>query len=121
MGRRRLHTAEHCVEVMARLFAKGRPPTVEEFRVGLGVGSSRTALRYLAQLEREGYIVRWPGARGIQFLAPYDAGPTLDRLAEAIRVRMAELESTVDGLRFEVGMAFAAIRAARDANREKKR
>src|SRR6185436_15586641 len=46
----------------------GRPPTVEELRRMLKVGSTRTVLRYLRWLEGEGEIERWPGARGLKLL-----------------------------------------------------
>lgn len=42
------------------------PPTIEELQRELGVGSSRTVLRYLRALEEAGDIERWPGARGIR-------------------------------------------------------
>ena len=44
----------------------GLPPTVEELRQTLNVGSKRTILRYLKWLEDEGDIERWPGARGLR-------------------------------------------------------
>lgn len=44
----------------------GFPPTIEELRRVLNVGSKRTVLRYLAWLEEEGDIQRWPGARGLK-------------------------------------------------------
>lgn len=44
----------------------GMPPTVAELRDALGVGSTRTAVRYLGDLEAAGMIERWPGARGIR-------------------------------------------------------
>jgi repressor LexA len=44
----------------------GFPPTVEELRRALNVGSTRTVLRYLAWLEAEGDIERWSGARGLK-------------------------------------------------------
>ncbi len=47
---------------------RGLAPTIEELRGVLGVGSTRTVLRYLQWLEREGDIERWPGARGIRLL-----------------------------------------------------
>ena len=47
---------------------EGVPPTVEELRRALRVGSTRTVLRYLRWLEDEGDIERWPGARGIRLL-----------------------------------------------------
>ena len=46
----------------------GLPPTIEELRRVLKVGSKRTVLRYLAWLEEEGDIQRWPGARGLKLL-----------------------------------------------------
>ena len=42
------------------------PPTIEELRRILRVGSTRTVLRYLDLLEEEGYIERWSGARGFR-------------------------------------------------------
>ena len=47
----------------------GHPPTIEELRVELGVGSTRTVLRYLQELEEAGRIDRWSGARGIKLNA----------------------------------------------------
>lgn len=44
----------------------GRPPTIEELRAQLRVGSTRTVLRYLQKLEDAGTIERWPGARGMR-------------------------------------------------------
>lgn len=44
----------------------GHPPTIEELRAALGVGSTRTALRYLQELQDAGLIDRWSGARGIK-------------------------------------------------------
>ena len=46
----------------------GHPPTVEELRNLLGVGSKRTVLRYLEWLKEEGDLERWPGARGMRLL-----------------------------------------------------
>lgn len=50
------------------LLDHGVAPTVEELRQRLQVGSTRTVLRYLAWLEADGLIKRWPGARGIRLL-----------------------------------------------------
>ncbi len=47
---------------------QGMAPTIEELRQALGVGSTNTVLRCLRELEDEGYIERWPGARGIRLL-----------------------------------------------------
>ena len=46
----------------------GLPPTVEELRRMLKVGSTRTVLRYLRWLEDEGEIERWSGARGLRLV-----------------------------------------------------
>jgi repressor LexA len=46
----------------------GMPPTVEELRRVLKVGSTRTVLRYLRWLEDEGEIERWHGARGLRLV-----------------------------------------------------
>ena len=43
-------------------------PTIEELRQALGVGSTNTVLRCLRELEEEGYIERWSGARGMKLL-----------------------------------------------------
>ena len=47
---------------------RGMAPTIEELRQTLGVGSTNTVLRCLRELEEEGYIERWPGARGMKLL-----------------------------------------------------
>jgi SOS-response transcriptional repressor LexA len=57
----------------------GKPPTIEELRVALGVGSTRTVLRYLQELEEAGDIERWSGARGIRLTrAPSAPGTMID-------------------------------------------
>lgn len=55
---------------------KGMPPTIEELRRALGVGSTRTVLRYLEWLKEEGDIERWTGARGIRMLRDPGQGLT---------------------------------------------
>jgi len=61
-------SADTVVAALKRLIAKlDMPPTIEELRDELGVGSTRTALRYLSELEVAGVIERWPGARGLRF------------------------------------------------------
>jgi repressor LexA len=52
----------------------GVPPTVEELRSALGVGSTRTVQRYLEWLEEEGDLERWSGARGMRLLRDPDQG-----------------------------------------------
>lgn len=53
---------------------RGVPPTIEELRRKLNLGSSRTVLRYLKWLEEEGDIQRWSGARGIRPLKSLKLG-----------------------------------------------
>lgn len=56
---------------------RGHPPTIEELRIALDLGSTRTVLRYLQELEDEGEIERWSGARGIRLKrAPQTGGIT---------------------------------------------
>ena len=52
--------------IQAWIAEHGLPPTVAELKNALGVGSTRTALRYLKALEKEGDIERWAGARGMR-------------------------------------------------------
>lgn len=67
MARPKLVTKEKVIDVLSRWFIRnGVPPTVEELRRLLGVGSTRTVLRYLDALKEEGYIDRWSGARGLR-------------------------------------------------------
>jgi repressor LexA len=69
MGRQRTYQPEQILVALERYAIQhGRAPTIEEFRQALGVGSSRTVLRYLQELEDGGFIRRAPGARGIQVL-----------------------------------------------------
>ncbi len=65
----KLHTSNEVYDAIVELAkTNDMPPTIEELRVFLKVGSSRTVLRYLRQMEDEGWIQRWPGARGIRLL-----------------------------------------------------
>lgn len=58
---------EKVLEAINRwLVEHGVPPTVDELRRLLRVGSTRTIFRYLDWLEEEGDIERWPGARGLR-------------------------------------------------------
>ncbi len=67
MGRSKQLTREEVLKAINESFIKrGLPPTVEELRRVLGVGSTRTVLRYLKWLEEEGDIERWSGARGLR-------------------------------------------------------
>lgn len=67
MSRPKNFTKEHVLDAINRhLLVYGVPPSVEELRRALKAGSVRTVLRYLAWLEEEGDIDRWPGARGMR-------------------------------------------------------
>ncbi len=67
MARPKLLSKEQVVDTLSCWFIRNSvPPTVEELRRLLGVGSTRTVLRYLHLLEHEGYIERWSGARGFR-------------------------------------------------------
>lgn len=67
MPPKRKVSAATVAEALSKLVARdGRPPTIEELREELGVGSTRTVLRYLEELEEDGVIERWPGARGLR-------------------------------------------------------
>jgi repressor LexA len=69
MGRKRTYQLDQILVALERYAIQHRrAPTIEEFRQALGVGSSRTVLRYLQELEAGGFIRRAPGARGIQVL-----------------------------------------------------
>ncbi len=59
MGRRKQLSREEVLSAINEAFIKrGLPPTIEELRRALGVGSTRTVLRYLRWLEEEGDIER---------------------------------------------------------------
>jgi len=67
MARPKLLSKKQVVDALSRWFIRNSvPPTVEELRRLLGVGSTRTVLRYLNALKDEGYIERWSGARGLR-------------------------------------------------------
>lgn len=67
MARPKLITKKQVIDTLSGWFVRNSlPPTVEELRRLLGVGSTRTVLRYLDELEEEGYIERWSGARGLR-------------------------------------------------------
>lgn len=69
MTRTRSFTNAQVLRALQKLVVEhGQAPTVEELRQVLGVGSTRTALRYLKALEESGDIERWSGARGIRLL-----------------------------------------------------
>jgi repressor LexA len=67
MSRPKLVSKKQVIDTLSRWFMRNSvPPTVEELRRLLGVGSTRTVLRYLDLLEEEGYVERWSGARGLR-------------------------------------------------------
>lgn len=67
MGRDKLFSREQVLEAIQQWIRRsGYPPTIDELRRAMGVGSTRTIMRYLEWLEQEGDIRRWPGARGLQ-------------------------------------------------------
>jgi repressor LexA len=67
MARPKLLSNEQVIDALSRWFIRNSvPPTIEELRRLLGVGSTRTVLRYLDALKEEGYIERWSGARGLR-------------------------------------------------------
>ncbi|MBI3001929.1 MAG: repressor LexA [Deltaproteobacteria bacterium] len=67
MGRHKQLRREEVLRAINQAFIKrGVPPTIEELRRALRVGSTRTVLRYLRWLEEEGDIERWAGARGLR-------------------------------------------------------
>ena len=67
MGRNKKLTREAVLKAIHESFIdSGLSPTIEELRRKLGVGSTRTVLRYLRWLEEEGDIERWSGARGLR-------------------------------------------------------
>ncbi|MEK6301065.1 MAG: transcriptional repressor LexA [Acidobacteriota bacterium] len=75
MGKRRLLTKEQVIDAIHRWVVEhGVPPTIEELRKLLNVGSTRTVLRYLRWLEDEGDIERWVGARGLRALKSSSKG-----------------------------------------------
>lgn len=68
-GRKKQLTKDEVLKAINGLIIeRGLPPTIEELRRSLGVGSTRTVLRYLRWLEDEGDIERWSGARGVRAL-----------------------------------------------------
>src|SRR3990167_6005163 len=69
MGRLRTYQPEQVLVAIERwMIQHRRAPTIEELRQALNVGSSRTVLRYLQELEDGHFIRRSPGSRGIQIL-----------------------------------------------------
>lgn len=74
MPPKRKVSAATVAEAINKLLTRdGRPPTIEELRNELGVGSTRTVLRYLEELDETGVIERWPGARGMRMARQPDA------------------------------------------------
>lgn len=75
MGRKRqLDKGQVLGAIHEWLVEHGVPPTIEELRAKLNVGSTRTITRYLQWLEEDGDIERWPGARGLKLLRSSNKG-----------------------------------------------
>lgn len=71
MGRKRLYQTDEALAVIVRETARnGRPPTIEELRVAMGLGSTRTVVRYLNELENLGDITRRSGTRNVLVVKP---------------------------------------------------
>jgi repressor LexA len=67
MGRKPSLTKEQAFEILNTWFIKhGGAPTVDEFRRAAGLKSLQTAFGYLKLLKDEGFIEKWPGARGLR-------------------------------------------------------
>lgn len=71
---RQFSDADVLTAIRRWIVAHGVPPTIEELRQSLHVGSTRTVLRYLEALEQAGHIERWPGARGLRLLRTASTG-----------------------------------------------
>lgn len=81
MPRKRKISNEQVLKAVERLVAEhGHPPTIEELRAALKLGSTRTAFRYLQELENEGHIQRWSGARGMKVSRGTSADPRTIRV-----------------------------------------
>jgi len=75
MGRKPALAKEKVLETIHDWFVQhGVPPTVDELRKILKLGSTRTVLRYLHTLEEDGAIERWSGARGLRLLRSNQKG-----------------------------------------------
>ena len=75
MGRKKKFSREQVLDALNRwILEHGNPPTVDELRKSLKLGSTRTAFRYLEWLEEDGLIERWPGARGLKTLKTSGTG-----------------------------------------------
>lgn len=87
------HTSDVAVleAINAWIAEKGYPPTIEELRKHLNVGSTRTVLRYLQSLEREGMIERWAGARGLKVRRRPEGQPSTEPIPIAGRAPAGSL------------------------------
>lgn len=73
MGRKKIFDNQQVLRAIRNwIVHNGVAPTVEELRQTLGAGSTHTVQRYLQRLQTEGFIERWPGARGIKLLRGVD-------------------------------------------------
>ena len=77
MGRRKIIDRNHVFRIIhCWVVRRGMAPTIEELRQTLEVGSTNTVFRCLRELEKEGYIERWHGARGMKLLKGVDSSLT---------------------------------------------
>lgn len=75
MGRKPLLTKDQVLLAIQRwVVGRGTSPSIEQLRVELGVGSTRTVFRYLQLLEEDGTIERLSEARGLRLLKPQTIG-----------------------------------------------
>jgi repressor LexA len=113
MPRKKKLSSEQVLKAVHRLLTeRGHPPTVEELRSELGLGSTRTAFRYLQDLESEGHIERWSGARGIKIARRLSAGHEMVQvpiLGEAPAGPLMVAEENRDGW---VSLSKSAVRPA---------
>jgi len=94
MGRKPILENEKVLATINKWTAEnGMPPTIEELRAVLKVGSTRTVLRYLQSLEKEGLIKRWAGSRGIRTLK--STGETTETVSVPIVGEIAAGQLTV--------------------------
>src|SRR5665213_2267706 len=75
MGRRPLLSGERVLAAIQRwLVEHGAPPSIEQLRRELKVGSTRTVFRYLELLEQDGALEREEGSGRLRLLKPPSAG-----------------------------------------------
>ena len=67
MGRKPIYSSDQVLAVINGWIARhGKPPTVRELTAALRLGSVRTTMRYLDQLQEEGLLERTGESRGLK-------------------------------------------------------